>query len=521
MAPSQIVAESLVIELAGNSFKTFCEDISGMFGIDIQCNLQQVKTETITGLQVHLKDLVALFSVNAEGALNGNFQLVFDRQGLFILIGVVAMHPEQIILENANSGSVEQAQKENSILKEVGAALVGSWDRVFRKGLDGHGRFLHTETFIGNPWDSSEKNIGLAANEEVTFVPCELTVGSFPTFKSGIIFTKAFLANTAKPAAEQSTSGEEQVREEAKEKTQAETENSIPNVSEVTAEAGEKTSEETLEATKSDESVAIAEQTKPADEETTAEQTKSEEDTKVATESEKSPAAGDQAQPLEKETIAANESTAEQKPEAIAEQKPDVKEEEPTTTAETDNKQDRPISEYIKKLTRSSQVPSDESTLSTTQERPALRSKHVPSDLCAKDIMQKDVIWANPDDSIQQALTKIQQNDAGYIMIGTGNKPVGIVSKSDLTGALSPYLRNIFAKWRRPLDDATLQIRVKWIMGKTFNSVQPDAPLTAIMEKMCQTGIRCLPVVDEQGKAQGLVTVFDIFNVFLNESSKK
>jgi CBS domain-containing protein len=511
MKPSQIVAESQLIELAGKSFQTFCDDISGMFGIDIQCNLQQITTETITGLQVYLNDLVAIFSVNAEGALIGNFQLVFDRQGLFILIGVIAMHPEQIILENANSGSLEQAQKENSILKEVGAAMVGSWDRVFRKGLDGHGRFLQTNTFIGNPWDSSEKNIGLAANEEVTFVPYELTVGSLPTFKSGVIFTKDFLADMSKPAAEQSASDEVQVREEVKEKAQAETESSIPNVSEGNAEDGKKTPEEIPEVTKSDESAAIAEQTKPADEETTAEQTKSEEDTKAATESEKSPAADEQTQPVEKETIAANESSAEQKPDGI---------EEPTTTAETDNKQDRPISEAIRKLTQSSAVSSDESSRSKMDEKPAI-NKDILFEICAKDIMHRDIIWANPEDSVQHALAKIQKNDTGYMMIGTGQKLEGIVSRSDLNGALSPYLRTIFAKWHRPLDDATLQIRIKWIMSKYVHIIGPDTPLTEIMEHMCQSGIRCLPVVDEQGKVQGLVTVFDIFNVFLNESSNE
>jgi CBS domain-containing protein len=35
---------------------------------------------------------------------------------------------------------------------------------------------------------------------------------------------------------------------------------------------------------------------------------------------------------------------------------------------------------------------------------------------------------------------------------------------------------------------------------------------------MCRFGGRGLPVMDEQGKVQGLVTVFDIFRTLLNTS---
>jgi CBS domain-containing protein len=35
------------------------------------------------------------------------------------------------------------------------------------------------------------------------------------------------------------------------------------------------------------------------------------------------------------------------------------------------------------------------------------------------------------------------------------------------------------------------------------------------MEIMCQFGWRALPVIDEQGTVQGLVTVFDIFRALL------
>ena len=133
--------------------------------------------------------------------------------------------------------------------------------------------------------------------------------------------------------------------------------------------------------------------------------------------------------------------------------------------------------------------------------------------LFRSDIMQKDVVWGSADDSVKQTLTKMQQQNAGYMMVGQDGILEGIVSKSNITGAISPYLRPVFAKWHRPLDDVTLQIKVKWIMSRPVCTIKSEAPLAVIIENMCQFGGRCLPVVNQQGKVQGLVTVFDIFGV--------
>jgi CBS-domain-containing membrane protein len=74
----------------------------------------------------------------------------------------------------------------------------------------------------------------------------------------------------------------------------------------------------------------------------------------------------------------------------------------------------------------------------------------------------------------------------------------------------------MFGKWRRPSDDATLRIRLKWIMSRPVRTTRPDTPLATILENMCRFNGRVLPVVDEQGKVHGLVTAFDIFQKLLN-----
>ncbi len=133
----------------------------------------------------------------------------------------------------------------------------------------------------------------------------------------------------------------------------------------------------------------------------------------------------------------------------------------------------------------------------------------------AKDVMQKKVVWASGEDSVQQALTKMEQGRSDYLIIGTAGAIEGIVSRSDLTGAMSPYLRRMFAKWRRPSDDATLQIKIKLIMSKPARTVNPETPLPVITERICRGGRYCLPVVDKDGNVQGTITTFDILSVLL------
>ena len=130
--------------------------------------------------------------------------------------------------------------------------------------------------------------------------------------------------------------------------------------------------------------------------------------------------------------------------------------------------------------------------------------------------MQTEVTWATANESVQQALIKMQQQDSGYLMIGKEGILEGIVSRSDIKGATSIYLRPIFANWYGPLDDATLQIKLKWIMSRPVRTVKPETPMAVIIENICRFGGRGLPVVDGEGKVQGLITVFDIFQTMLN-----
>jgi CBS domain-containing protein len=395
-------------ELTDTAFDSFCEDIAGMFGIEMKCERRQASLETVQSLNTHFKKLAAVHVVQGRGALDGQFQLMFDQGGLFILSGVVVMLPQARILEEVKRGSIESVEHLKDSAQEVGNLLVGSWDRVFRAGCKGHQHFLKAATSIGKPLDNPAVT-GLTAGLEILLVVYEMTVESYPSFKCAAIFPKSALAG-------------------------------------------------------------------------------------MVVQNEEPPAPAAEEAPVDTSTGAAAKHSApvpETAPPAVAQAAREV----PVT----------PV------------APSD------ILPPPAFGPNHARSGgaspqsgvaellrKTAAEIMDKKVIWATPESTVQEVIALMQQNACPYILVGTQGSVEGLVSRSDILGAVSLYLRPVFAKWRRPEDDATLGVKVKWIMSRPVRTVRPDASLVAMIECMRHFGGRCLPVVDEQGSVRGIVTVFDI-----------
>lgn len=437
MTISQTEIQSQVIELSTEASGTFCEDISSMFGIDMGCQHQEVCFETTSKLSKKFKKLAAITSVKASGILDGTFYVVFDKEGLFTLAGTIVMQPEQKIIDNRKRGDLTQARDLNDALGEAGNLLVGSWDRIFRENMESHGHFLQGGTFIGNPWENSKNTIGLASDEDFFFIPCQMTIGAYPSFNYGIIFPKTLFEKKVNPDSVSSGTKEE-----------------IPVEEEPIAQVEEK-------------AILKEEAVIPKEPEVTA--------------------VVDISTVQEKNNVAPTEPKADVTPIAVA----------PIAMS---------IPETIQKMVNSAaNLPGGNNTISLS--------------VCARDVMQTEVLWVSPEDSVQQAMAKMQQSFSGYLMVGTDGKLEGIVSISDLNAAVSIYLRPMFAKWRRPLDDATLQIKLKWIMSRIVHTSMPETPLVEIMEKMFRLNCLCLPVVDQQGKFSGIITAFDIFESLMNPNS--
>ncbi len=413
-------------DLTAEAMKAFAEDISTMFDTGVESQQSDIETGTVANLKNRYKKLCAVIMVRSEGIMDGEYQVVFDKEGLFTLAGTFVMQPEQIIQVNRKTGGEKEASDIGDALGEVGNLLVGSFDRVFRENYPGHGHHVQSGTFVGNPWSNSESKIRLPADTELDILSFQMKVGSFDPFHVSVIFPVSIYEK--KPQAVESPPAE----------PVAPSETPVP----------------------------------PAP-----------------------PASGN--------PVVSAEGIS---PPAVVQPEPVV----PTPAVAASGvsaSPSGPVSDAIRKMATAMAL-----DVPTGNAGGALAS----CSLTAQQVMRSQVVWATEEETVEEIINKMQRQDSGYILVGKNGKLDGIISRSDVRGALSPYLQTIFSKWRTPMDIATLQIKARWIMNRPVRTVRPDASVGAVMHIMMEHGGRCMPVVDEGGRVLGIVTVFDIFQALLN-----
>ncbi len=533
MVQSQADLESVTTDLTAKAFAAFAEEISTTFDTAVSVEQLDIADGTTNELKKTYKKLAVVCSVEAEGAVNGQFHVVFGTEGLFTLAGTFAMQPEEIIKQNRKTGTDADANEIANAVAEAGNLMVGAWDKVFREEMPGHKHFVSSGTFMGNPWTKSEEKIALAADTELAIVTFEMTIDPLPAFKCAVIYPKSLFvpsqeAGSDAEAAEEETPLEQAPADQAPAEPPAEEPATEPAAEKATAEAS--AAEATTEESPDQAPTAQASQEDSAAEAATAEPIA--EDKAAAKETSEEQAASQEAPDEEDQTDQpAAEDSADQEPptEPAADQEPptepateEVAKEEPSGAesgaeqAETQDEQKEAAEEP-----EQAQTGPVTDAIAKMKESPAVLPGQfadcaaILTGLAAKDVMTTNVVWAGPDETVEQLTAKMQQHDTAYLLIGQKEQLQGIVSKSDIRGAQSPYLRSMFAKWRTPMDIATLQIKAQWVMSRPVRTVRPDATLAQVMQAMTEHGGRCMPVTDETGKVQGIVTVFDIFSALL------
>ena len=193
MASTTIDTTTRIIALADAAYQAFCNGVSTMLGVAMQCNREQAGVDAVAALERRFPKLAVVHVVAADGILKGTFHLLFDQAGLFILPGTVIMLPKGRILEQVELGSLDHTESQQDAAKEIGGLLVGSWDRVFRDECPGHKHFIKKASLIGK---LSEKfgQMGLSVGDQALLVFYKMTIEAYPSFTCAAVLPASLLA---------------------------------------------------------------------------------------------------------------------------------------------------------------------------------------------------------------------------------------------------------------------------------------------------------------------------------------
>ena len=104
----------------------------------------------------------------------------------------------------------------------------------------------------------------------------------------------------------------------------------------------------------------------------------------------------------------------------------------------------------------------------------------------------------SPNDSVFHALTLMAQHDVGALMVLDGEQLVGIFSERD-------YARKIILHGK-----SSKETLVSEIMSDKVAYVTPATTLDECMALMTEKHFRHLPVLDEDAKVVGIVSIGDV-----------
>ena len=113
-------------------------------------------------------------------------------------------------------------------------------------------------------------------------------------------------------------------------------------------------------------------------------------------------------------------------------------------------------------------------------------------------------VWSvRPDDTVLNALETMAEHNIGALLVFEGDDLVGILSERD-------YARKV-----KLLDRGSKETRVSEIMTTEIRTVGSASTVAECMELMTEYRIRHLPVLDEDGRVAGVISIGDVVKAMI------
>ncbi|SHN69254.1 CBS and ACT domain-containing protein [Desulfovibrio litoralis] len=131
-----------------------------------------------------------------------------------------------------------------------------------------------------------------------------------------------------------------------------------------------------------------------------------------------------------------------------------------------------------------------------------------------KEWMTTDVITVTPDTSMMKAKRLMQEKNVGRLPVidEASRKVVGIISDRDIKQA-SPSKATTLDM--HELHYLLSELKIKDIMTKKPFCVRAEDSVEMVALKLVELNIGGMPVVDDLGRIEGIITDSDLFKVFI------
>jgi acetoin utilization protein AcuB len=127
--------------------------------------------------------------------------------------------------------------------------------------------------------------------------------------------------------------------------------------------------------------------------------------------------------------------------------------------------------------------------------------------MIVQDIMTKRVVTVELDDTLATVRDIFEHMHFHHLLVVEEGRLCGVISDRDLLKALSPNLGTSSESYK---DTATLNKRVHQIATRNPITLSPDASVQDAMNVLNTHSISCIPIVDGDGKAVGILSWRDI-----------
>ena len=113
-------------------------------------------------------------------------------------------------------------------------------------------------------------------------------------------------------------------------------------------------------------------------------------------------------------------------------------------------------------------------------------------------------VWSvGPDEMVFDALETMAEHNIGALLVFDGDDLVGILSERD-------YARKV-----KLLERGSKDTRVSEIMTTEIRTVGSESTVAECMEMMTEYRIRHLPVLDDDGRVEGVISIGDVVKAMI------